>query len=113
MSSLSFGSKSRVDQVKEIKTYSMKSKNKLEGDSNFRAWKKRIDLILAKNNVLDIMKGKILEPQIKEGKEKEPQNIVVIEKFKDIDINTTSIIVDSTKYHLIPYISHIESSKNM
>jgi hypothetical protein len=113
MSSLSFWSKSRVDQVKEIKTYSMKSKNKLEGDSNFRAWKTRIDLILAKNNVLDIMKGKILEPQIEEGKEKEPQNIVVMEKFKDSDINATSIIVDSIKYHLIPYISHIESSKNM
>jgi hypothetical protein len=46
----------------------MKSKNKLEGDSNFIAWKKRIDLILSKNKVLDIMKGKIVEPQVEEGK---------------------------------------------
>ena len=52
-------------------TYSMKSKNKLEGDSNFRA-SLRIDLILAKNKVLDIVKGKIMEPQFEEGKEKEP-----------------------------------------
>jgi hypothetical protein len=44
-------------------TYSMKSKNNLEGASNFKAWKKRIDLILAKNKVLDIVKGKIMEPQ--------------------------------------------------
>jgi hypothetical protein len=94
-------------------TYSMKSKNKLEGDSNFRAWKTRIDLILSKNKVLDIMKGKIVEPQFEEGKEKEPQNIAVMEKFKDNDINSMSIIVDSIKYHLIPYISHLDSSKNM
>jgi hypothetical protein len=36
-----------------------------------------------------------------------------MEKFKDNDINSTSIIVDSIKYHLIPYISHIDSSKKM
>jgi hypothetical protein len=53
-------------------TYSMKSENKLERASNFRAWKTRIDLILAKNKVLDIVKGKIVEPQFEEGKEKEP-----------------------------------------
>jgi hypothetical protein len=29
-------------------TYSMKSENKLDGTSNFKAWKTRIDLILAK-----------------------------------------------------------------
>jgi hypothetical protein len=92
-------------------TYSMKSKNKLEGASNFRAWKTRIDLILAKNKVLDIVKGKIMEPQFEAGKEKEPQNIAVMEKFKDNDINTMSIIVDSIKDHLIPYISHLDSSK--
>ena len=91
----------------------MKSKNKLEGDSNFRAWKTRIDLILAKNKVLDIVKGKIVEPEFEEGKEKEPQNIAFMEKFKYNDINSMSIIVDSIKYNLIPYISHLDSFKNM
>jgi putative lipoic acid-binding regulatory protein len=94
-------------------TYSMKSKNKLEGVSNFRAWKTRIDLILTKNKVLDIVKGKIVEPQFEEGKEKEPRNVAVMEKFKDNDINAMSIIVDSVKDHLIPYISHLDSSKKM
>ena len=79
--------KSRVDQVKAAMTYSMKSKNKLYGASNFRAWKTRIDLILAKNKVLDIMKGKIVKPKFEEGKEKEPQNVATMEKFKDVDIN--------------------------
>ena len=53
-------------------TNSMKSENKLEGASNFRAWKTRIDLILVKNKVLDIVKGKIVNPEFEEGKEKEP-----------------------------------------
>ena len=100
--------KSRVDQVKETMTYSMKSENKLDGASNFRAWKTRIDLILAKNKVPDIVK-----PEFEEGKEKEPQNVVAMEKFKDNDINAMSIIVESIKDHLIPYISHIDSSKKM
>jgi len=91
----------------------MKSENKLEGASNFRAWKTRIDLILAKNKVLDIVKGKIVKPEFKEGEEKEPQNVAAMEKFKYIDINAMSIIVDSIKYHLIPYISHLDSSKKM
>jgi hypothetical protein len=94
-------------------TYSMKSKNKLEGASNFREWKTRIDLILAKNKVLDIVKGNIVEPRFEEGKEKEPQNVAVMEKFKDNGINAMSIIVDSIKDHLIPYISHLDSSKKM
>jgi hypothetical protein len=49
----------------------MKLENKLEGASNFRAWQTRIDLILAKNKVLDIVKGNIMEPQFEERKEKE------------------------------------------
>ena len=71
-------------------TYSMKSENKLDGDSKFRAWKTMIDLILAKNKVLYIVKGKIVEPEFEEGKEKEPQNVAVMEKFKDGGINAMS-----------------------
>ena len=74
--------KSKVDQVKAAMTYSLKSENKLDGASNFRAWKTRIDLILAKYKVLDIAKGKIVKPKFEEGKEKEPHNIVFTEKFK-------------------------------
>jgi hypothetical protein len=54
-----------------------------------------------------------MEPQFEAGKEKEPQNVAVMEKFKDNDINAMSIIVDYVKYHLIPYISHLDSSKKM
>ena len=41
---------------------SMKGENKLEGTSNYRAWKKRIDLILKKNKVLELVKGKVKKP---------------------------------------------------
>jgi hypothetical protein len=63
--------------------------------------------------VLDIVRGKIMEPQFEVVKEKESQNVVVMEKFKDNEINAMSIIVDSIKDHLIPYISHLDSSKKM
>jgi putative lipoic acid-binding regulatory protein len=36
-----------------------------------------------------------------------------MEKLKKNDINAMSIIVDYIKDHLIPYISHLDSSKNM
>jgi hypothetical protein len=36
-----------------------------------------------------------------------------MEKFKDNDINAMSIIVDSIKDHLIPYISNFDSSNKM
>jgi NurA-like 5'-3' nuclease len=94
-------------------TYSMKSENKLDGASNFRAWKTRIDLIPSKNKVLDIVKGKIVKPEFEEGKEKEPQNVATMEKFKDDSINAMSIILESIKDHLMPYISHIHSSNKM
>jgi hypothetical protein len=91
----------------------MKSVNKLEGASKFVSWKTRIDLILAKNKVLDIVQGKIMEPQFEEGKKKEPHNVAVMEKFKEKEINAMSIIVDSIKDHLIPYISHLDSVKKI
>jgi hypothetical protein len=105
--------KSRVDQIKEAMNYSMKLENKLYGASKFRVWKTRIDLILSKNKVLEIVKGKVMELEFEEGKEKEMQNIAVMLKFKNGEINSMSIILDSIKYHLKPYISHIDSSNNM
>jgi hypothetical protein len=50
-----------------------------------------------------------VEPEFEKGKEKEPQNVAVMENFKDDDINFMNVIVDSIKYHLIPYISHLDS----
>ena len=54
-----------------------------------------------------------MEPWFEEGKDKEPQNVAVMEKFKDNDINAMGVIVDSIKDHLILCISHLDSSKKM
>jgi len=37
----------------------IKGENKLEGAYNCNAWKKRISMILKKNKVLDLVKGKV------------------------------------------------------
>ena len=79
---------------------SMKGENKLEGASNYRAWKKRIDLILEKNKFLDLVLGKI----------KNPTDEVEKEKFKEIKILVMNLIVDGVKDKFIPYISNIDST---
>lgn len=71
--------------------------------SIFRAWKTRIDLILAKNKVLDIVKVKIVEPIDNARKE----------KFKEDGITAICLIVDSIRDYLIPYVSKLENSKAM
>ncbi len=81
----------------------MKSENKLKGATNFRAWKTRIDLILAKNDLLGIVKGKVTKSLVNEGKR----------KYEKDGTTTMSIIVDSIKDHLIAYVSSPESSKQM
>lgn len=77
---------------------SMKGKHKLEGSPNYRAWKKRIDLILEKNKVLDLVQGKMKKP-IHEAKKA---------KFREMKILAVNLIVDGVKDNLIPYISNID-----
>lgn len=80
-----------------------KTKNKFEGVTNFRVWKKRIDLILLENDILDHLKGKVIEPQDNEGKA----------RYKKKEITTTRIIVKYIIYHLIPYVSGLDSPKKI
>ena len=69
-------------------TYSMKSENKLDGASNFRAWKTRIDLILAKNKVLDIVKGKTMKPKFEEGRLVQGGRKIKIKTFQKYNAST-------------------------
>jgi len=81
----------------------MKSEDKLEGASNFKAWKTRIDLILAKNKFFHIVKRRIEEQSNDAGKQ----------KLKNDDITAMSLIVDSIRDHMFPYISKLETSMKM
>jgi hypothetical protein len=50
---------------------------------------------------------------LKEEKRRYLKMFHPLEKFKDNDINSMSIIVDSIKDQLISYISHLDSSTKM
>ena len=78
----------------------MKTKNKLEGATNVRAWKMRNDLVLAVHKVLGIVLGKVSEPTDQAGKN----------KFQEDDILAMSIIVESVRDHMIPYIVDLKYS---
>ena len=66
---------------------SLEGENKLEGASNYIAWKQRIDLILEKNKVLDLVKGKVKKPT-------NESNDAEKAKFRETKILDMSVIVD-------------------
>lgn len=82
---------------------SMKGEYKLEGASNYKAWKKRIYLILSKHKILDLVQGKVKKPICEENKE----------KFRETKILAMNIIVYGVKNNLIPYILHRLHSINI
>lgn len=87
-------------------TNSMKTENKLEGASNYTAWKKRIDLILEKNKCLDLVQEKVKKLT------DESSNATKV-KFGELEIMAKNLIVDGVKDNLIPYISNINSAQQM
>ena len=85
---------------------SMNGENKLEGASNYKAWKKRIDLILEKNKVLDLVKGKVKKPTNEPSDAKKA-------KSRETKILAMTLIMDGIKDNLIPYISNIDSTQEI
>jgi hypothetical protein len=75
---------------------STKLVEKLEGIDNFRAWKYRIGLILAENDLSRFIKEEV----------EEPEDVVEKAKHQKDSIRAQRIIVDSIKDHLIPYVSY-------
>ena len=64
----------------------IKSENKLERASNNKSWKKRIDLILEKNKVLDVVKGKVKKPT-------EESNDADKVKYRELEILVMTLMV--------------------
>ena len=81
----------------------MLSHTKLEGADNFWAWKYRISLILEDN---DLDKYVTKEFPKLEGEEAKAT-------YKKNMIRANMIISDSIKDHLIPYVSSLETPKQM
>ena len=84
----------------------MKGENNLEGASNYRTWKKRIDLILEKNKVLNLVQGKIKKLKYESSETNKS-------KFIETKILAMNLIVDGVKDNLIPYTSNIDSTQEM
>ena len=84
----------------------LKSENTLEGESNYISWKKIIDLILEKNKVLDVVKGKVKKPT-------EESSDVDKVKYRELEILAMILIVENIKDNLVPYISNIDHAQEM
>jgi hypothetical protein len=82
---------------------STKLDEKLEGADNFRAWKYRVMLILEENDLENLVKEEVLEPEGDEAKAKHKKDMVRAKR----------IIVDSIKDHLIPHVSSLTTPKQM
>jgi hypothetical protein len=82
---------------------STKLVEKLEGIDNFRAWKYRIGLILAENDLSRFIKEEV----------EEPEDAVEKAKHQKDSIKAQRIIADSIKDHLIPYVSSKKTPKEM
>jgi hypothetical protein len=82
---------------------STKLADKLEGVENFRAWKYRIDLILAENDLARFIKEEVSEPEDAAEKAKHQKDTIRAQR----------IIADSIKDHLIPYVSSKNTLKEM
>ena len=80
-----------------------KESNKLVGSSNFSAWKKRIDLNLIEDEVMDYIKGSTTQP----SKEHAPAHA----KYMKGEIRAQRILMESIKDSLIPYVSQLETAK--
>ena len=82
-----------------------KESNKLVGVSNFLAWKKRADLNLIENEVTNYIKGSKSKPSQEDAQ--------AHAKYMKGDIRAQRILIESIKNSLIPYVSKLESSKEI
>ena len=85
---------------------SIKVENKFEGASNFRSWKKRIDLILEKNKLLDLAKGNVKNPT-------EEASDADKVKFKDLELVVMTLMVEGIKENIFPFIPNIDHAQEM
>ena len=84
---------------------SCKESNKLSGTENFRAWKIRTDLNLIESEVMDSVKGSHVE--------RSKENIQAYTKYTKGEIIARKILIESLKDSIIPYVSNLESSKEI
>ena len=82
-----------------------KESNKLVATANFLAWKKRSDLLLKENEILDHVKGSITVPA--------KEQTQALSKYNKDETRAQRVLIESIKDSLIPYVSKLETSKEI
>ena len=85
--------------------YFCKESNKLVRTDNFLAWKKRTDLFLKENELLEHVKGNITIPA--------KEQTQALAKYNRDETRAQRMLIESTKDSLIPYVSKFETSKEI
>lgn len=75
------------------------------GASNYLAWKKRIDVNLIENKVMDHVKGSITKPAKEDAQ--------ALAKFMKGEVRAPRILIESIKDSLTPYVSKLDTSKEI
>ena len=75
------------------------------GTNNFLAWKKRTDLLLKENELLEHIKGNVTIPA--------KEQTQALAKYNKDETRAQGILIESIKDSLIPYVSKFEASKEI
>ena len=82
-----------------------KESNKLVGNNNFLVWKKRIDILLKENELLEYVKGNITAPAKEQNQ--------ALAKYNKNETRAQRILIEPIKDSLIPHVSKFETSKEI
>ena len=82
-------------------TSCFKENHKLVGISNFLVWKRRMDIVLEVNEVIDHVHGKVSKPSKEQA----------LSEYMERDIKAQKILKESIKDPLISYVAELETSE--
>ena len=82
-----------------------KEGNKLVGTNNFIAWKKRTDLLLKENELLEYVKGNITIPT--------KEQTQALAKYNKDETRAQRILIELIKDFFLHYVSKFETSKEI
>ena len=81
----------------------LKLEDRLEGETNFQAWKSRVLILLEENDLKEYVEDVV--PSLNDP--------VDLEFHKKRELNTKWVFLEPVKDHLIPHIVEKETSKDM
>jgi hypothetical protein len=81
----------------------LKLEDRLEGETNFQAWKERVLLLLEENDLKEYVESVVTDPT-------DPQELTT---HKKKEVKVKWVLLESVKDHLIPHIAEKTTAKNM